>query len=213
MKDWKRNWKKNRLKQTGIAGIFVCLLMAGAFLYGKSRPDPLQPAIAEKILRFHVLANSDSGEDQRVKEQVRDAVGALLEPELKEAENLEESRAVIEKNLEAITAEAEDTLRENGFDYPVRACLAHTYFPEKTYGDYTFPEGEYEALEVVLGEGKGHNWWCVLYPNLCFRGSVFEIVSEDAGEVLREVLTPEEYEDVFDSGNFRIRFKFLEYFR
>jgi stage II sporulation protein R len=66
---------------------------------------------------------------------------------------------------------------------------------------------------VVLGEGAGHNWWCVLYPNLCFSGSVYEVKEDEAGEALREVLSPEEYADVLGSGKFRIRLKFLEYFR
>lgn len=194
-------------------GILSLVLAAGVFFSYEERSDPLQPAIAEKILRFHVRANSDSEGDQEVKEEVRDAVGAMLQPKLAESKNIEMSRSIVQESIDDIVAEAESTLRRNGYDYEVKAYLTHTYFPEKTYGDYTFPEGEYEALEVVLGEGKGHNWWCVLYPNMCFRGSVFEVVNEDAKEALREVLTPEEYEDVFDSGNFKIHFKFLEYFR
>ncbi len=72
--------------------------------------------------------------------------------------------------------------------------------PVKTYGDYTFPAGKYRALQITLGKGEGHNWWCVLYPNMCFQGSVYEVMDESSGEELREVLTQEEYADVFDSG-------------
>ncbi len=199
----------------GKIALILLFMTSVLFSYraGAEETDPLQPEIAEKILRFHVLANSDGQEDQKVKEQVRDAVGTLLQPELSKAKSLEDSRRIIQENMAEITTAAKEVLYENGFDYEARAYLTHTYFPEKTYGDYTFPEGEYEALEIVLGQGKGHNWWCVLYPNMCFRGSVFEIVNEDAKKALREVLTPEEYEDVFDSGNFKIRLKFLEYFR
>jgi stage II sporulation protein R len=160
-----------------------------------------------------VIANSDSGEDQEVKLKVRDAVGALMEEKLAQVNDLAESKAVISENLENIRAIAQDTLREAGADYGADAWLATVEFPEKSYGAFTFPAGEYEALEVVLGEGTGQNWWCVLYPNLCFRGSVYEVVDEDAKEELREVLTPEEYADVIDSGRFVIRLKFLEYFR
>jgi stage II sporulation protein R len=119
----------------------------------------------------------------------------------------------VDENLDTIRQTAEETLQNEGYDYGVEACLSTVQFPEKTYGAFTFPAGEYEALELVLGEGKGHNWWCVLYPNLCFRGSVYEVVDEDAKKELREVLTPEEYADVFNSGHFEIRLKFLEHFR
>ena len=175
--------------------------------------DMLQPSIASKILRFHVLANSDMQEDQAVKERVRDAVGLYLKPLLEEAEDLEETKQIVAENMDDIIAVAERTLQENGYDYSVSARITRTDFPEKSYGMYTFPAGEYEALQIVLGEGEGQNWWCVLYPNMCFRGSVFEVVEEEAGEALREVLSPWEYADVFDSGKVQLRFKFLEFFR
>ena len=175
--------------------------------------DLLQPSIASKILRFHVLANSDSAEDQAVKEKVRDAVGIYLQPLLTDAENLEETKQIVGEHMEHIVMVAEDTLQENGYDYSVSARITNADFPEKTYGAYTFPKGEYEALQIVIGEGAGQNWWCVLYPNMCFRGSVFEVIEEEAGEALREVLSPWEYADVFDSGEVQLRFKFLEFFR
>lgn len=192
----------------------VCVLTAAVMGYSAGNAkDPFQEAIAEKILRFHVLANSDSEEDQEIKEIVRDAIGAYMEPKLAEAEDLAATRRIVEENLENIELLAGQVLEENGFSYGVNAALEYTEFPEKTYGAYTFPAGEYEALRVVLGEGQGHNWWCVLYPNMCFRGSVFEIVDEEAELALKEVLTPEEYADVFNSGEFQVRFKILEYFR
>jgi len=174
--------------------------------------DLLQPSIASKILRFHVLANSDSIEDQSVEEEVRDAVGLYLQPLLKDAESLEETKNIVDKNIQQIIGVAENTLAEKGYDYTVSAHITRTDFPEKTYGAYTFPRGEYEALQIIIGEGEGKNWWCVLYPNMCFRGSVFEVVEKEAGEALREVLSPWEYADVFDSGKVQLRFKFLEFF-
>lgn len=175
--------------------------------------DPLQPGIADKILRFHVLANSDSKADQEVKKKVRDAVGAMMEPRLAESRNLEETEAIVQRSMENIVEVATETLEENGYHYGASARLANVEFPVKSYGAYTFPAGEYEALQVTLGEGEGHNWWCVLYPNMCFRGSVYEVPSDEAKHALREVLTPEEYEDIFRHGKYQIRFKFLEYFR
>lgn len=173
----------------------------------------LQESISEKIMRFHVLANSDSDEDQEVKLKVRDAVGEYIEPYIQECHDLEETESVVEQKLPQIVELAEQVLAENGFVYGAVAELTDCEFPVKTYGEYTFPAGEYRALEVRLGDAKGHNWWCVLYPNMCFKGSVYEIIEDDAREELREVLDEEEYEAVFDSGDYEIRFKILDFLK
>ncbi|MBQ2901085.1 MAG: stage II sporulation protein R [Agathobacter sp.] len=196
--------------------LFYILAGAIVFLYIWTMVlghDLLQPSIASKILRFHVLANSDSDADQAVKEKVRDAVGVYLQPLLEDAESLAETKQIVGEYIPDIVTVAENTLAENGYDYSVTARITRTDFPEKTYGTYTFPKGEYEALQIVIGEGEGQNWWCVLYPNMCFRGSVFEVVEEEAGEALKEVLSPWEYADVFESKEVKVRFKFLEFFR
>lgn len=205
--------KKDWIRQTGyIAGMTV--VTAVLFLGGiKIRQQSLQQGIAEKILRFHVLAASDTKEDQELKLKVRDAVGVYMEEELADALNKSESEELVRLHLGEIEAVAEQTIKEAGYDYPVTASLAYVEFPEKTYGAYVFPAGTYEALEVVIGEGKGHNWWCVMYPNLCFSGSVYEVVDEEAEERLREVLSMEEYEAVFSSGNVRVEWKSLAFFK
>lgn len=205
------------MKRKYIAAILFTGILAGAMgmmalLGSAEKKDPLQPEIAQKILRFHILANSDSKEDQEVKLKVRDGIGHLMQDKLKEADGLSDSKKVVLDNLDEITETAEKILKENGFSYKVFSKLAKVDFPVKTYGDYTFPEGEYDALQVTLGEGEGHNWWCVLYPNMCFQGSVYEIVEEEADEKLQEILSPAEYADVFDSGKIQIRLKFLEKF-
>jgi stage II sporulation protein R len=114
--------------------------------------------------------------------------------------------------MEEIIMVSKKTLEEHGYDYEVKAVITHTNFPEKTYGSYTFPKGNYEALEITIGNGDGANWWCVLYPNMCFKGTVFEVEDNETGEELREVLSPWEYADVFDSGDVKVRLKILEYF-
>ena len=190
-----------------IAGAIVLLYIWTTVLGN----DFLQPSIASKILRFHVIANSNSSEDQAVKEQVRDAVGTYLQPLLEEANSLEETKQIVGRNMGEVIRISKRTLAEYGYDYEVSANITTTEFPEKTYGSYTFPEGEYEALQIVIGEGTGQNWWCVLYPNMCFRGAVYEVVEAEADESLREVLNAWEYAKVFDSGKVKIRFKFLEF--
>lgn len=191
-------------------GIVVILFYIWTVVLGN---DPLQPSIASKILRFHVLANSDDVYDQQVKEEVRDAVGTYLQPLLEESQSLEETKQIIMEHMDVVIAVAKRTLLLHGYDYDVSAKISDVNFPEKSYGAYTFPKGEYEALQIVIGEGKGQNWWCVLYPNMCFKGSVFEVIEEEASESLKEVLSPWEYADVFDSGKVEFRFKILEYFK
>jgi len=191
-------------------GSLLFMIYSWIFILGN---DPLQPMIASKILRFHVLANSDSIGDQALKERVRDAVGGYLNPLLKSSENLEETKNIIESHMTELIDVAEDTISRYGYDYEVSAKVARIDFPEKTYGEYTFPKGRYEALQLTIGQGEGRNWWCVLYPNMCFKGSVYEIVEEDAKKALREVLSPWEYADVFQNGKVELRFKFLEYLK
>lgn len=179
----------------------------------KGKGGPTAAGNCRKILRFHVLANSDAKDDQNVKLKVRDAVGHMLGQKLKKVTDRAQTEKIVQDHMDEIIETAEKTLHKNGYTYGASARLANVDFPVKTYGDYTFPAGKYRALQITLGKGEGHNWWCVLYPNMCFQGSVYEVMDESSGEELREVLTQEEYADVFDSGKMQIRWKFLDYFR
>ncbi len=166
----------------------------------------LQRGIAEEVLRFHVLANSDSEEDQKRKLQVRDQAVAWMEKTVKKAEeeagkelNRDEVAALMEKRLPELEKIANQTLREEEAGYKARASLETCYFPERTYGSCSFPSGWYQALRIVLGEGSGRNWWCVLYPKLCFTDCLHAVVPEKEREKLEEVLTVEEYESLFEN--------------
>lgn len=194
-----------------LVGMNLILLLLLGLQYGRNLR--MQEDIAEKVLRFHVLANSDSREDQALKLAVRDAVGAEMAEVLAGAGDREACEKIINANLNRIKATAERVVEEWGLDYEVEAALEEVDFPVKTYGDYTFPAGKYEALRVVIGEGEGHNWWCVMYPNMCFSGSVYEVVDEEAEEKLREVLDEEEYETVLSSGDYEVRLKCLDFLR
>lgn len=130
---------------------------------------------ADGILRLHVIANSDSEADQAVKLRVRDAILACMEP----GATIGEAEAFVRTHGAELLSAAEGTLKENGFSYPAQLMLGTFSFPDRTYGDTLYPAGEYEALRVVLGDGAGQNWWCVLFPPLC-------IVTEDA-EALPEL--------------------------
>lgn len=186
-----------------LAAACVCV-----FLQGVIHTQQLQQDMAGKVLRFHVLANSDEEGDQQLKLSVRDAVGTMMAEKLKNVDSLEESRAVVTQNLNEIRDTAQETVRRQGYDYPVTAAMETCRFPEKTYGKFTFPAGSYEALRVVIGSGGGHNWWCVMYPNMCFSGSMYE-VDASSGEILRKTLDPQEYQAVLEEGNYEIKFKIL----
>ena len=178
----------------------VCLAAAACVLLSTTiQTKSMQRNIAQKVLRFHVLANSDSREDQALKLKVRDQVGTLMAEKLKDADSLEESERIVKANLNLIENCAADVISAEGYAYPVSAALENC----------TFPGGVYEALRVVIGSGEGHNWWCVMYPNLCFANSMYE-VDAGSGEKLREVLDPQEYASVLQKGNYQVRFKLLD---
>lgn len=126
-----------------------------------------QDALEEKTIRLHVIANSDEKADQELKLHVRDQVLLLAEDLLRRSGSREEALTRLKAALPEMEAAAADEIVRRGFDYPVSVCLERTDFPCKTYDDFAMPAGEYTALRVVIGEGKGQNWWCVVFPPLC----------------------------------------------
>lgn len=192
--------------------IFFYITLALVFIAGacQYRVKRFQRDISQDILRFHVLANSDSQADQSVKLKVRDEIGRYMKGNMGQVENLKECIKETEEKLPEITRIAEEVLKREGFSYPASARVGTVDFPEKQYGSYTFPGGSYKALQITLGEGEGHNWWCVMYPNMCFAGSVYEVVEEDAKRELKAVLTPEEYEELMAESQISVKFKYWE---
>ena len=193
--------------------VFLLVGLAFCMEQGKEQIQErdMQQEIADKVLRFHVRANSDSKEDQALKLRVRDAVGVLMKEKLKDAASLEDCKRITGQELGEIVDKAEDVIRESGYTYAVEASVSAVDFPDKTYGAYTFPAGRYDALEVVIGNGAGHNWWCVLYPNMCFAGSTYEVVEEQAKEKLQRTLTNEEYQSLMEKKNYTIKCKYLTF--
>lgn len=124
--------------------------------------------IKNEIIRFHVLANSDSQEDQELKIKVRDAIIEHVYKGLKSSKSIEESREYLINNKEVIEGIAKEVIINSGYSYNINSTLSKENFPDKMYGDILFPQGEYEAFKILIGEGKGQNWWCVMFPPLCF---------------------------------------------
>ncbi|BFK86177.1 stage II sporulation protein R [Pseudoflavonifractor gallinarum] len=159
----------------------LLLGVAAAALWGV-RLDGEQAALADKVVRLHVLANSDTQEDQALKLAVRDAVLAAADGVVPPGAELEEAEQALTQALPAIADAGARVVGEQGYSYPVTASLEHdVWFPTKEYTDFAFPAGEYTALRVTIGEGGGRNWWCVVFPPLCL-GSVTENTAETALE-------------------------------
>lgn len=202
-----RKEKKNILISICI-GIFIALIMST-----KSYSYSIQKGISEEIIRLHVLANSDLEEDQDLKIIVKNEIINLLEKELKESKSKDETKKNLEKNLDRITAKAEEVIKENGYSYKVNTKLTKAYFPTKVYGDVSLPSGEYDALQVIIGEAKGQNWWCVMFPPLCFVDVTLGEVPLKDKLLLKNLLSEEEYKLITTSEEditVKIKFKIVE---
>ena len=176
------------------AVLFVCGLM---YFYGKATDgDKMQRDIAEQVIRLHVVANSDSEEDQQLKLEVKEEVVQMLRDELIQDTTVISAQQTLRDHLSEVEQVASDYIQRNGYDYEVKAELGTCYFPVKQYGDMTFPAGEYKALKVNIGRHEGKNWWCVMYPTLCFVDRTYQIVPEESKEKLKENLSEEEYESL-----------------
>ena len=145
----------------------------------------------DEIIRFHIKANSDKEEDQALKLKIRDEILEEMKDKFENSKSIEETRSIILDNIDNIKSITENLIAKEGKDFPVEVSLGNRNFPTRKYGNITFPSGEYETLMVTIGEGKGKNWWCVMFPPLCF----VDITHSNASNVekdLKEVLTEDE---------------------
>lgn len=162
--------------------------------------------IRQDVLRMHVIANSDSAEDQAVKLKVRDAVLGAGEDLFDGTLTAEGAEQVLDSDIERLQNAAQNVLTENGFDYGVRVEIGKDYFNTRTYdGEVTLPAGEYEAVRVILGEGQGQNWWCVMFPPMC-------LPAAEADTEISDVLTQNEEDVVKSNPKYEARFKIVELF-
>ena len=161
--------------------------------------------IVNEIIRFHVIANSNSEEDQSLKLKVRDKVVEFVSNNLKDCKSIDDARAFIINNKSEIENIAQVVVNEEGYSYNVTSSLSVENFPDKVYGDVVFPQGEYEAYRILIGEAKGENWWCVMFPPLCFVDGTKEAVNS------KEVINSLEENDVkMKSGKIQFKFKLFE---
>lgn len=150
--------------------------------------------ISEKLIRFHVLANSNNDADQKLKMRVKDEVISYISPKLKSVQTLDEARNILIENNKEIIKLATEFIKKNGYNYEVTTTLGRENFPDKIYGNVVLPQGEYEAFRILIGEAKGENWWCVMFPPLCFVDvTKGQISYNETDEKMKEVLNEEEY--------------------
>lgn len=204
--------RRRRSRICAVIAVLTGVVLTGSVLRARevnAKVQETQKELAGEVFRFHVLANSDSEKDQALKMKVKEEVLSYMKEELPDAENAEETKAWAKANLEEIEELTETVIRNEGFGYTAHAEVTKCDFPDKSYGDVTFPAGRYEALRIEIGKGGGHNWWCVLYPNLCFLDAVNAVVPEEGKEELKGALTDEEYELVTMGTDFKIRWFFF----
>lgn len=182
-----------------ICGFIISVLLSFVNFTGKC------DKISEKVFRLHIIANSDSRDDQELKLKVRDRILNDFGKELMYIEDLETSKKIVEYNLEKIKAIAKDEIEKNGYDYDVSAYIVDMYFDTRKYGKVSLPAGYYGALRITIGKAKGKNWWCVMFPPMC--------VPAAKGEYeLENVLVNEEKNILFNETQYEAKFKMLELF-
>ena len=215
-KEFKINTKmKIRIVLSVLMLIVTVGLMATCIYAQVSKIDIASENYKDKLIRFHVLANSDSEEDQQLKLKVRDAVIDYLQPKLRDSKSINESERIILEEEGNLINICRDVVEKNGYNYDVHIDLGYSKFPTKQYSSVVLPAGEYKALRILIGKGQGKNWWCVMFPPLCFVDKQNNVIDKETDAKLREVLTEEEYELIVEKDNDKvddltIKFKIVE---
>ena len=209
--------KKIKMRIIGLSILLISILFfSGMYIYGEVKDiDKISKGYKDKLIRFHVLANSDSDEDQELKLKVRDEIIKYLQPMLKQSKSLEQSEQIILSESENIKNIGENIIKENGYTYEVEVKLEYNNFPAKQYSNIVLPAGEYKALRILIGEAKGKNWWCVMFPPLCFVDENNGVIDKETDEKLRSVLTEEEYnliaeDNIEKTKDVKMKFKIVE---
>lgn len=187
--------------------VFAALMLTFAVT---AYSDSVHENLENNLIRLHIIANSDSGEDQSIKYKIRDEI-LKTEGERLAAEDKNECGINIYERLPYIKATAERVLSENGFDYGAKAVYGKFEFPKKQYKNIILPCGEYYGVRVVLGNGQGKNWWCVMYPPLCMMNDTEAVMSERSKKLLKETLNDEAYEIITEGdGKIKVKFRMVE---
>jgi len=202
---------KNLNKFILILFLFLLLIILSAYSYSNA----VYSDISNNVFRLHVIANSDSTADQELKLIVRDSILEYVSNISNSTSNKNELIELLNQNKLEIQTIAEDIIKEHGFDYSVNVSIGNFEFPIKSYGDISLPTGYYDALKLEIGNAKGKNWWCVMFPPLCFVDVSSGIMPEESKNILEENLLAEEYNLISSSSSddVKIKFKIVELFQ
>ena len=205
------------MKKLKIERIFIILILLSIFILisAISYVDAVSNNIADSVYRLHVIANSDSKEDQELKLKVKDELLSYMNIISKDSISKQEAMQIANEHKEEFMQIAEKIIKENGYDYKVKVQVGKADFPTKYYGDITLPAGTYDALKVQIGEAKGQNWWCVMFPPLCFVDVSTGIVPDNSKQKLKQSLDDEEYDLISktDNNEILLKFKIVELFQ
>ena len=193
--------------------LLICaLVILGISFIAGLLPIHGEEEIYDTVVRLHVIANSDSDEDQALKLKVRDSVIEVVTPLVKECKTQDEAIKVIEGAMPEIESRAKEVIVSEGYDYSVKVLLGEEYYPTKTYETCAFPEGEYVSLRVMIGDGEGENWWCCLFPPLCLSAAGGDSKTENEEAFISVGLTDDQYKIITETedATYYLRFKLLE---
>ena len=191
--------------------IFLLLLLYIS-ISALSYASEVSTHLSDSVFRLHVLANSDSEEDQNLKYKVRDAVINYMESISENVTSKEEVIALANEHLEDFRAIAKQVVLENGYDYEVSVEIGNFSFPTKNYGDISLPAGFYDSLRIKIGKAEGQNWWCVMFPPLCFVDVSSGIIPEESKEMMQANLSEEEFGLISkEDSEITFKFKILEF--
>ena len=188
--------------------LIIFLLLVYISISAFAYVSTVSETISNSVFRLHVIANSDSQEDQNLKYIVRDNLIKYMNSLTTNITSKQEAIKIAQNHKEDFYKIAKQTIKENGYDYDVNIDIGNTYFPTKYYGDISLPAGYYDALRVEIGEAAGQNWWCVMFPPLCFVDMSTGIVPEESKETIKENLPTEEYALISNTENNSLSFKF-----
>lgn len=195
-------------KKVKYSFILVFLLGIYIFISAISYVSAVSSSLEDSVFRLHVIANSNSEEDQNLKYIVRDNLISYMNSICANVQSKDEAILIARENSDNFYKIAKQTIEENGFNYDVNIEIGNFLFPTKQYGDISFPSGYYDALRVKIGKAEGKNWWCVMFPPLCFVNLSSGIIPTESKEVLKSELSDEEYNIISNTNSNEIKFKF-----
>lgn len=192
--------------------LIICILFISFVLVtATSYASNIFNDLSTNIFRLHIIANSDSSEDQILKLKVRDSIINYMKTANKNANSKEEIINFCQNNLDELKNIAVQVIKENGYEYDVNIEIGNFYFPTKDYANISLPAGNYDALRIKIGNATGKNWWCSLFPPLCFVDISSGVLADEDSEVLKENLNSEEYSLITNtSDEMKLKFKIIE---